>query len=125
MPDSEDQDLRDIQAEETTRGKKQPKKLLSLKFHRLITQAARMLRDPGATGTPIWKLFASSSCQRTLRSFGSSSLCGGSAAETTSEHSMRRTDASFLFLDRQGCEVARNDPGEFPVEFLGRNPFPG
>jgi hypothetical protein len=46
MLDSEDQDLRDVQAEETTRGKKQPKKALSLKFRRLITEAARMLRDP-------------------------------------------------------------------------------
>jgi hypothetical protein len=46
MPDNEDQDLRDIQAEETTRGKQQPKKALSLKFQRLIAQAARMLRDP-------------------------------------------------------------------------------
>jgi hypothetical protein len=46
IPDNEDQDLREIQAEETTRGKKQPKKALALKFRRLITEAARMLRDP-------------------------------------------------------------------------------
>jgi hypothetical protein len=30
MPEGKDQDLRDIQAEEITRGKKQPKKALSL-----------------------------------------------------------------------------------------------
>jgi hypothetical protein len=46
MPDDNDQDLRDIQAEETTRGKKQPKKALSLARQRMITQMARMLQDP-------------------------------------------------------------------------------
>jgi hypothetical protein len=46
MPDDKDQDLRDIQAEETTRGKKQPKKALSLARQRMITQMARMLQDP-------------------------------------------------------------------------------
>ena len=46
MPDEKDQDLRDIQAEETTRGKKQPKKALSLARQRMITQMARMLQDP-------------------------------------------------------------------------------
>ena len=46
MPDDRDQDLRDIQAEETTRGKKQPKKALSLARQRMITRIARMLQDP-------------------------------------------------------------------------------
>jgi len=46
MADDRDQDLRDIQAEETTRGKKQPKKALSLARQRMITQMARMLQDP-------------------------------------------------------------------------------
>jgi hypothetical protein len=46
MPDDKDQDLRDIQAEETPRGKKQPKKALSLARQRMITQMARMLQDP-------------------------------------------------------------------------------
>jgi len=46
MPDDKDQELRDIQAEETTRGKKQPKKALSLGRQRMITQMARMLQDP-------------------------------------------------------------------------------
>jgi hypothetical protein len=46
MPDDQDQDLRDIQEEETTRGKKQPKKALSLARQRMITRIARMLQDP-------------------------------------------------------------------------------
>jgi len=46
MADDKDQDLRDIQAEETTRGKKQPKKALSLARQRMISQMARMLQDP-------------------------------------------------------------------------------
>ena len=46
MPDDKDQDLRDIQAEETTRGKKQPKRALSLARRRMIAQLARMLQDP-------------------------------------------------------------------------------
>jgi hypothetical protein len=46
MPDDKDQDLRDIRAEETTRGKKQPKKALSLARQRMITRMARMLQDP-------------------------------------------------------------------------------
>lgn len=46
IPDSKDQDLRDIRAEETTRGKKQPKKALSLARRRVITEMARMLQDP-------------------------------------------------------------------------------
>ena len=46
MPEGKDQDLRDVQAEETTRGKKQPKKALSLACRRMIAQLARMLQDP-------------------------------------------------------------------------------
>jgi len=46
MPEGKDQDLRDIQAEETTRGKKQPKKALSLARRRMIGEMARMLQDP-------------------------------------------------------------------------------
>ena len=46
MLDDKDQDLRDIQAEETTRGKKQPRRALSLAFQRKIKQMARMLQDP-------------------------------------------------------------------------------
>ena len=45
MPDDKDQDLRDIQAEETTRGKKHPKKALSLERRRMIAELARMLQD--------------------------------------------------------------------------------
>ena len=45
MPDDKDQDLRDIQAEETTRGKKHPKKALSLERRRMIAGLARMLQD--------------------------------------------------------------------------------
>jgi len=46
MPDDKDQELRDIQEEETTRGKKQPKKALSLARQRMISRMARMLQDP-------------------------------------------------------------------------------
>jgi hypothetical protein len=46
MADDKDQDLRDIQAKETTRGKRQPKKALSLPRQRMITRLARMLQDP-------------------------------------------------------------------------------
>jgi hypothetical protein len=46
MAEDEDQDLRDIRAEETTRGKKQPKKALSLARRRMIAEMARMLQDP-------------------------------------------------------------------------------
>jgi hypothetical protein len=43
MSEDKDQDLRDIQAEETTRGKRQPKKALSLVRRRMISEMARML----------------------------------------------------------------------------------
>jgi hypothetical protein len=46
MPDEKDQELQDIRAEETSRGKKQPKKALSLARRRMIAQMARMLQDP-------------------------------------------------------------------------------
>ena len=46
MPDDKDQDLRDIQAEETMRGKRLPKKALTLARQRMITRIARMLQDP-------------------------------------------------------------------------------
>jgi hypothetical protein len=46
MPEGKDQDLRDIRAEETTRGTKQPKKALSLARRRMIAEMARMLQDP-------------------------------------------------------------------------------
>lgn len=45
MPEDKDQDLRDIQTEETTRGKKHPKKALSLARRRMIAQLAGMLQD--------------------------------------------------------------------------------
>jgi hypothetical protein len=46
MSEGKDQDLRGIEAEETTRGKKQPKKALSLARRRMIAEMARMLQDP-------------------------------------------------------------------------------
>ena len=46
MPDDIDQDLRDIQEKETTRGKKQAKKALTLARQRMITRIARLLQDP-------------------------------------------------------------------------------
>ena len=46
MADDKNQDLRDIQAEEASRGKKQPKKALSLARQRMISRTARILRDP-------------------------------------------------------------------------------
>jgi hypothetical protein len=88
MAEDEHQDLRDIRAEETTRGKKQPKKALSLARRRMIAEMARMLQDPRCDKEPIWRLFASTGCKRSLTSFVSSSLCGGSAAETIDHDSM-------------------------------------
>lgn len=44
--EEDDRDLRDIQAEEASRGRKQPKKALSLARQRMIVQMARMLQDP-------------------------------------------------------------------------------
>jgi hypothetical protein len=46
MAEDKDQDLRDIRAEETTRGKKQPMKALSLARRRMIAEMARVLQDP-------------------------------------------------------------------------------
>ena len=46
MAEGEDRDLHDIRAEETTRGKRQPKKALSLARRRMIAEMARMLQDP-------------------------------------------------------------------------------
>jgi hypothetical protein len=46
MAEDEDQDLRDIRAEEITRGKKQPKKALSLARRRMIAEMTSMLQDP-------------------------------------------------------------------------------
>ena len=45
IPDSKDQDLRDIQTEETTRGKKHPKKALTVARRRMISEMARILQD--------------------------------------------------------------------------------
>jgi hypothetical protein len=45
IPDSKDQDLRDIQTEETTRGKKHPKKELTVARRRMISEMARILQD--------------------------------------------------------------------------------
>jgi|HubBroStandDraft_6_1064221.scaffolds.fasta_scaffold04438_7 hypothetical protein len=46
MSEDEDQELRDIRAEETTRGRKQPKNALSLARRRMIAEMARILQDP-------------------------------------------------------------------------------
>ena len=41
-----DNDFRDIRAEETTRGRKQPKKAISLARRRMIKRMAEMLQNP-------------------------------------------------------------------------------
>jgi hypothetical protein len=41
----EDQELRDVVAAETSRGRKQPRKVLSIERRRLFQQAEEMLRD--------------------------------------------------------------------------------
>ncbi len=46
MADKKDQELRDIQSEETSRGKKQPKKAMSLAHQRFMAQTLRILRNP-------------------------------------------------------------------------------
>ena len=46
MPDDKDRELRDIHAEESSRGRKQPKKALSIARQRTIAEMARMLQDP-------------------------------------------------------------------------------
>ena len=46
MPEDDDPDLQDIQAEETTRGRKQPKNAVSLARQRMIRRVAQMLASP-------------------------------------------------------------------------------
>jgi len=46
MSEDKDQELRNIRAEEITRGRKQPKNALSLARRRMIAEMARMLQDP-------------------------------------------------------------------------------
>jgi len=46
MLDDEKQDLDDVRAEETSRGRKQPKKSLSLERQRMIRRIAQLLADP-------------------------------------------------------------------------------
>ena len=46
MPEDEERDLRDIQAEESTRGRKQPKRAVSLARERMIRRVAQMLANP-------------------------------------------------------------------------------
>lgn len=44
--EDDERDLRDLRAEESSRGRRQPKKALSLARRRMISQMARMLQDP-------------------------------------------------------------------------------
>ncbi len=44
---SEKEDFKDIMAEEMTRGRRQPKKAVSLARQRMIRKVADMLADPG------------------------------------------------------------------------------
>ncbi len=44
---SEREDFKDIMAEEMTRGRRQPKKAVTLARQRMIRKAADMLADPG------------------------------------------------------------------------------
>lgn len=46
MPNDEDQDLRVVRAEETGRGRKQPKSALTRKRERVLRKIARILGDP-------------------------------------------------------------------------------
>ena len=50
MDDDKGQELRDLRAEETTRGKKHPKRAISLARRRKIAQLSRMLQDPRCNG---------------------------------------------------------------------------
>ncbi len=45
-PEDESKDLNDVWVEDTTRGRKQPKKALSLARMRLIRRVAEMLANP-------------------------------------------------------------------------------
>lgn len=44
--EDDERDLRDLRAEESSRGRRQPKKALSLARRHMISQMARMLQDP-------------------------------------------------------------------------------
>ena len=44
--EDDEQDLEDLRAEESSRGRRQPKRALSLARRRMISQMARMLQDP-------------------------------------------------------------------------------
>ena len=44
---SEKEDFQDVMAEETTRGRRQPKKAVTLARQRMIRKVADMLADPG------------------------------------------------------------------------------
>ncbi|MFZ3202078.1 MAG: hypothetical protein WA175_13120 [Candidatus Acidiferrales bacterium] len=46
MAENDERDLRDIQIEETTRGRKQPKTAVSLERERKIRRIAQMLDNP-------------------------------------------------------------------------------
>jgi hypothetical protein len=46
MPDDESRDQEDIQAEETSRGRKQPVKALSRERQRMIRRIAQLLANP-------------------------------------------------------------------------------
>jgi hypothetical protein len=45
-PSEENQELRDIQAEETGRGRKQPKKAITLARQRMLRKIALLVADP-------------------------------------------------------------------------------
>jgi hypothetical protein len=122
MNDGKDQDLRDLRAEATTRGKKRPKK----KRYRSPADARlpnflECFRIRVATGKLIWKLFAGPGGSRNLTSCVNSSLCRGSAAETTDDHSMRGSNTAVLLLRGKGCKMAGNNSREFLAEFPGGN----
>jgi hypothetical protein len=61
MAENDEQDLRDIQIEESSRGRKQPKTAVSLERERKIRRIAEMLDNPNCTKETYMK---------TIRAFG-------------------------------------------------------
>jgi hypothetical protein len=64
----EDREIADVRAEESSRGRRQPKRLMTSDRKRRIERAARMLAEATVPERSSWKLFASSGIERDRRS---------------------------------------------------------
>src|SRR5947208_5334697 len=110
-------------AEETTRGRPQPRKAVTLARQRMIKKLADMLADPRCDKRTFLAVIRDFGLKMDRPSFFSSATCGTRGAASLKQGMLGSLYSLVLLLRRQGRKVPRNYLCETPGKLLGANSF--